>query len=120
MGTCQNIRIDVFLEMGNPVPRSDTKEVHGQWHALVELCHWRVESQQAMLVGSDDEQELIDGTFANLKLGSIDTANVSSPSHDLRIIFSSGIRSVRFQQLRSLATMNRQIGKFIALMTTCG
>jgi hypothetical protein len=85
-----------FLEIGKPMPRNGVKKIHGEWHALFEMCHWRVESQQAMLVGSDDEQELIDATFADLKLGSIDSANVSSPSHDLRIIFSSGIRLSTF------------------------
>jgi hypothetical protein len=85
-----------FLEIGNPMPRSDTKKVHGEWHILVELCHWRVESQNATLAGSDDEQELIDYTFTNLELGSIETVAVSSTSHDLRIIFSSGIRLSTF------------------------
>jgi hypothetical protein len=81
-----------FLEIGEPLPRIGEKRVHGEWHCLVEMCHWRIDTQSAMLIGSDDEQELIDSTFAHIELGYIETAEASPPSHDLRLAFSSGVR----------------------------
>jgi hypothetical protein len=81
-----------FLEIGEPLPKIGEKRVHGEWHCLVEMCHWRIDTRSAMLIGSDDEQELIDRTFAHLDLGFIESVEASSPSYDLRIAFSSGIR----------------------------
>jgi hypothetical protein len=81
-----------FLEIGQPLPRVGEKKVHGEWHFLVEMCHWRIEMQNSILAGSDDEQELIDNTFANLELGYVESVAALSPSHDLQIVFSSGIR----------------------------
>jgi hypothetical protein len=85
-----------FLEMGKPLPRVGEKKVHGEWHFLVEMCHWRIETHDSILIGSDDEQELIDSSFFNLELGHIESAAAPSPSHDLHIVFSSGIRLSTF------------------------
>jgi hypothetical protein len=80
-----------FLQIGDPFPRPRVKEILGQWHFLVEICHWRFETQEGILVGSDDEQELIDSAFQRLDLGAIKETILSSPSHDLRIVFSTGV-----------------------------
>jgi hypothetical protein len=85
-----------FLEIGSPLPRSGEKKVHGEWHFLVEMCHWRLETPTSVLLGSDDEQELIDSNFADLELGHVESVTAASPSHDLHIIFSSGIRFTTF------------------------
>jgi hypothetical protein len=81
-----------FLEIGQPLPRGKEKKVHGEWHFLVEMCHWRIETQNAVLAGSDDEQELIDDAFATLQLGYVEFVTALSPSHDLELAFSSGVR----------------------------
>jgi hypothetical protein len=85
-----------FLEIGNPLPRSGEKKVHGEWHFLVEMCHWRLETPNSVLLGSDDEQELIDSRFVHLELGYVESVEAASPSHDLRVVFSSGIRFITF------------------------
>jgi hypothetical protein len=66
-----------FLEIGQPLPRSGEKKVHGEWHFLVEVCHWRIEARNSVLIGSDDEQELIDNTFVNLELGHVESVAAS-------------------------------------------
>ncbi len=81
-----------FLEIGEPLPRRGEKKVHGEWHFLVEVCHWRIEDAGSLLVGSDDPQELIDTTFSGIELGSLAEVSVSLPAHDLLIVFSSGLR----------------------------
>lgn len=81
-----------FLEIGEPLPRPGEKKVHGEWHFLVEMCHWRIDTEDSLLVGSDDEQELIDASFSKLELGSVQSVKAPSPSHDLHVIFSSGLR----------------------------
>jgi hypothetical protein len=85
-----------FLELGEPLPRRGEKKVHGEWHILVEVCHWRIENSGSVLVGSDDSQELIDTMFFGLEVGSVVEAEVSSPAHDLRIVFSSGVTLTTF------------------------
>jgi hypothetical protein len=80
-----------FLEMGNPISRPSQIKPHGESHFLVELCHWRFEASESVLVGSEDDPTFIDATFDNLKLGYVQDAEILIPSHDLQIKFSSGI-----------------------------
>ena len=58
-----------FLEVGKQRPHVDERQVHGEWHFLVEVCQWRFDSQDAILLGSDDEQSFIDDKFLHLELG---------------------------------------------------
>jgi hypothetical protein len=60
------------------------------------MSHWRIEKKDMLIMGSEDDQELIDGEFASLKLGQIEEANVSAPSFDVHLVFSSGIRLSTF------------------------
>ena len=80
-----------FLEIGDPLSRKGHK-LHGEWHFLIECCHWRFETPDKVLVGSEDDQQFIDATFEKSNLGSIKSAEVSAPSNDLLIRFSSGAR----------------------------
>lgn len=90
-----------FLEVGNPLPRVGGKKIHGEWHFLVEMCGWRVESPDGTLVASEDEPDCIDNIFSSLELGVFTAANTRSPSHDLDLSFSSGIRLRTFSQTGS-------------------
>jgi hypothetical protein len=85
-----------FLELGEPLARIGQLKPHGEWHLLIQLCHWRFETPESVLVGSEDDQTFIDATFASLKLGSVETAEVLPPSQDLQISFSSGVRFKTF------------------------
>jgi hypothetical protein len=85
-----------FLEIGTPISRSGQTRAHGEWHFLFECCHWRFETDDIIVVGSEDDQAFIDQTFANLSLGVVKKAEVSRPSHDLRIEFSTGVRFLTF------------------------
>ena len=85
-----------FLEIGDPLHRKGGKKVHGQWHFLVLMCHWRVELPGSLLVGSDDSPKWIDDTFSGTELGMVEKINVIPPSHDLLIVFSSGLRLTTF------------------------
>jgi hypothetical protein len=80
-----------FLEMGNPLLRAGHVRAHGEWHFLIECCHWRFDTADKILVGSEDDQPFIDGTFEKLDLGSVENAEVLTPSHDLLIKFNHGI-----------------------------
>ena len=85
-----------FLELGNQISRAAQIKPHGEWHFLVELCHWRFEASESVLVGSEDAPTFIDATFDSLKLGFVQNAEVLAPSHDLQINFSSGVRLKTF------------------------
>jgi hypothetical protein len=84
-----------FLEIGQPRPRTGRK-THGEWHFLIEMCHWRIETNHVLIVGSDDDQKFIDDKFASLELGKVEEAQSLGPSYDLRLVFSSGIRLITF------------------------
>ena len=85
-----------FLEIGEPRMRAGAKREHGEWHFLIEMCAWRFDTQDAILVASNDDQSFIDEKFNHLKLGLVETATVRAPSHDLDITFSSGVRLLTF------------------------
>ena len=85
-----------FLEIGNPLSRPGHVRPHGEWHFLFELCHWRFERQESIIVGSEDGEDFIDVTFQGLELGTIDCAELSYPSNDLAINFTSGVRFKTF------------------------
>jgi hypothetical protein len=85
-----------FLEIGNPKLRVGEKKQHGEWHFLFQMCHWRFENPDTVLVGSDDSPETIDDQFRKLELQLFEHAEIVSPSNDLRIVFSSGVRVMTF------------------------
>jgi hypothetical protein len=85
-----------FLEIGEPFTKQGLPTIHGEWHFLIECCHWRFETFERVLVGSEDAQQFIDSIFESLHLGSVERAEVMTPSHDLLIKFSSGIRFATF------------------------
>lgn len=95
-GLTRSVGSMFFLEIGRPRPKLGRNKVHGEWHFLVEMCHWRIETKDMPIVGSDDDQEFIDNKFASLELGEIKEARLSGPTHDLHLIFSSGIRLITF------------------------
>ena len=80
-----------FLEIGKPLPQKSRRNVRGEWHFLVEMCHWRLATREAIIVGSEDDKELIDRVFNEVNLGTLDKASTSTPSHDLHLLFSSGV-----------------------------
>ena len=61
-----------FLEIGGSVLRPGGLKAHGEWHFLIEMCQWRLETQESILVGSEDDQELIDDSFGRITLGVIE------------------------------------------------
>jgi len=85
-----------FLEIGIPLSRPNGKKLHGEWHFLVEMCHWRIQSQEAVIVGSEDDPILIDETFSRLDLGVVEKVSALAPSHDLSLLFSSGLTLMTF------------------------
>ena len=80
-----------FLEVGNLTLRPGEKRQHGEWHFLFELCHWRFEDENTVVVGSDDPPQRIDEQFRTLQLQTFDHVEILQPSNDLRIVFSSGV-----------------------------
>jgi hypothetical protein len=80
-----------FLEVGQPLPKGSRRNTRGEWHFLVEMCHWRLATKESMLVGSEDNQELIDDVFKRVDLGSIEKMTAPAPFHDLCLQFSSNI-----------------------------
>ena len=89
-----------FLEIGDP--RTPEQENRGEWHLLVEMCHWRFEALDSRSVGSDDDKKLIDQVFASLELGNIECCAVVAPSYDLTITFSTGLWLKTFSALTEL------------------
>lgn len=91
-----------FLEVGNSLPRSGEKKIHGEWHFLIEMCDWRFESPDGTIVASEDEPDRIDNIFTKLELGVFTAAKAQSLTYDLDLTFSSGISLRTFSQTGSL------------------
>jgi hypothetical protein len=85
-----------FLEIGHPKLRPGERKEHGEWHFLFQMCHWRFENKNAVLIGSDDSPEAIDDRFRKLEPQLVDHAEIIPPSNDLRIVFSSGVCVMTF------------------------
>lgn len=73
-----------------PLERPEQTRTHGEWHFLIEMCCWRIQTRDRVLIGSDDEQQQIDSIFSLLDLGNVEGASVSPPTCDLHVNFSSG------------------------------
>jgi hypothetical protein len=78
-----------FLEFGESRRNSGEKHPHGEWHFLFQMCHWRLQSQRALIVGSDDDQTLIDERFAATDLGTVTDIKLQKVTGDLHVAFSS-------------------------------
>ena len=81
-----------FLEVGASILRPGDIKEHGEWHFLIEMCQWRFETEESILVGSEDDQEFIDVSFGKIVLGNIESVDMTPPCHDLTLVFTSGIR----------------------------
>ncbi len=81
-----------YLELGKSLLRDGYKHPHGEWHFLVEMCQWRFETAESIIVGSEDDQDSIDASFKRIELGVVESIEVIPPCLDLSIVFSSGIR----------------------------
>jgi hypothetical protein len=80
-----------FMEIGEPLERPGLSRIHGEWHFLVESCPWRFETPDSIILGSGNEQQLIDSAFEKFNLGLVEFAEMASPAKDLLIRFSSGV-----------------------------
>jgi hypothetical protein len=85
-----------FLELGGSILRPGGLKAHGEWHFLIEMCQWRFDTKESILVGSEDDREFIDASFRRMELGVIERVEVTPPCHDLTLVFSSGIRLKTF------------------------
>jgi hypothetical protein len=85
-----------FLEVGEKLAIANRRNPRGEWHFLVEMCHWRLETPDAVLVGSDDNIDVIDKVFGDLSLGVVSEMTVRSPGHCLQLDFSSRIQLKTF------------------------
>jgi hypothetical protein len=91
-GAARDIGSIFFLQIGEPRIIPGLRKQYGQWHFLFDCCHWMFETADKLVVGSDDGQQYIDATFQRLDLGCVEAAEMSAPSHDLFLGFSSGTR----------------------------
>jgi hypothetical protein len=80
------------MEFGAPENDSSGKVVHGEWHLWLYNCNWRIEARDTVLVSSEYESTTIDLALPRLELDSIRQAEVSNPSLNLSLHFSSGVR----------------------------
>jgi hypothetical protein len=95
-GQSRDIGSIFFLHIGDPHTIPELRGPFGEWHFLIECCHWRFETSEGVVVGSEDDQRFIDATFAKLDLGKVESAVLLTASHDLKIEFSSGTKFKTF------------------------
>lgn len=94
-----------FLTMEFGKPEADQSPppptAHGEWHLWLYLCNWRIESQEAVLSGSQDERPQMQRSIETAVFDEVRTIAVSGLSHDLVIEFKSGTRMLTFSSSSS-------------------
>jgi hypothetical protein len=95
-GAARDVGSIFFLQVGESRTIPGLRRSYGEWHFLIDCCHWRFETSDKLVVGSEDDQQFIDATFERLDLGRVESAEVLRPSHDLLVRFSSEARFKTF------------------------
>lgn len=85
----------LFLELGSLVPstRRDGSpgSLRGEYGVMIQF-DWRIETDEAVLVGSADEQALKNSVLTELTGESIQDLSVYGPPHELVVHFAGGRR----------------------------
>jgi hypothetical protein len=84
------------MEFGKPEANGSGGLAHGEWHLWFYLCGWRIENENRVITGSEDERSRIETELKNLALGSIEKINLVRPSLDLIIHLSAGTKVLTF------------------------
>jgi hypothetical protein len=84
-----------FLTMDFGAPAAGMSG-RGEWFLWLYMCMWRIETQDEVLIGSEDSRETIKKWLEYTTLGSVQKINISWPSLDIAIQFNSGIRILTF------------------------
>jgi hypothetical protein len=82
----------VSMEFGAHDPRQSGVKVHGEWSLWLNLCAWRIELPDSILVGSEDSRDAIRTAFRELNWQPIREITLEKPSVDLNILFDGGVR----------------------------
>src|SRR5271165_141024 len=77
----------VSMEFGVHDPRQSGVRIHGEWSFWLYLCAWRIETQDSLVVGSEDSIDTIRKAFAGLSWGPIRDLTLAKPALDLDINF---------------------------------
>ncbi len=80
------------MEFGSPESNPSGSRAHGEWHLWLYMCNWRIETDDKVLVGSDDDRETIQSVLKTAVFGETKTVQVVAPSKDLSINFASGLK----------------------------
>ncbi|MGA2814678.1 MAG: hypothetical protein ABSG16_25075 [Candidatus Acidiferrum sp.] len=86
----------ITMEFGESQTKPASRFVHGEWHLALRMCAWRIETRDAVLAASEDQRETIQAFLESTVLGSVESIEVSNPSLDISIQFSSGFRILTF------------------------
>ena len=84
------------MEFGKPEANPTGHVTHGEWHLWLYMCMWRIETQEEILAGSEDDRSRIRKLLENLDLNTIKDIRVARPSLDLWIEFTSGVKLLTF------------------------
>jgi hypothetical protein len=84
------------MEFGKPEANGSGSAVHGEWHLWFYMCSWRIENEDKVIAGSEDERSRIETVLENLALGSIEKIDLVRPSLDLAMQFSIGTKALTF------------------------
>jgi hypothetical protein len=84
------------MEFGKPEANPTSHVTHGEWHLWLYMCMWRIETQEAVLAGSEDDRSRIKKLLENLAFKTIEDIRVARPSLDLSIEFTSGVKLFTF------------------------
>lgn len=82
----------VSMEFGLHDPRQSGVKIHGEWSLWLYFCAWRIETSQAVLVGSEDSLADIRNVLKNLSWEPIRDLTLLKPALDLDIMFGDSFK----------------------------
>jgi hypothetical protein len=80
------------IEFGNPVPAEwDPSHLCGTWSLLTDMCDWRLEKNEAIILGSEDHRSRIGRALQNLDGLILLDVDIQSPAFDTIFVFNKKI-----------------------------
>jgi hypothetical protein len=82
----------LFLELGKPQPVGDSQNhARGEWGLSCEWVQWRIEKQDCILAGSEDDRATMESGISQIDGKTFVSGEICQPSGDSVLIFSDDL-----------------------------
>jgi hypothetical protein len=97
-----------FGEGVEPIAVGGKRYPRGEWHLLTRSCEWRIEADEEVLAGSEDDRERLRHVLRRLTGLVVNSVSLATPANDATWVFAQGI-SLRLFSVCSTARVGWHI-----------